>query len=239
MLEGGRVQIKVLNGWLDESFDNDRVRVKPGPYVEFRFSDTGVGMSESTRERIFEPFFTTKDVGKGTGLGLPTVYGIVKQSGGYVWVDSTPGEGTTFRIFIPSVAGVPDSTQPAAIAAPPRGNETILIVEDDEDVRVLTALMATTAGYHARTAPNGEAALRILEASEETIHLVLTDMVMPGMTGRHFARQLMERRPGTRLLFMSGYIDDRQRVIGPDEHFIGKPFSSAALLRKIRDVLDA
>ena len=239
MLEGGRLKITVSNSALDESHDNDRVRVKPGPYVELRVSDTGVGMSESTRERIFEPFFTTKDLGKGTGLGLPTVYGIVKQSGGYIWVDSAPGEGTAFRIYMPAVPGEPDSLPPAAIASPPRGTETILIVEDDEDVRVLTALMASAAGYQVKTATNGEAALRVLEGFEEAVQLVLTDMVMPGMTGRHFAAQLSQRRPGTRLLYMSGYIDDRQYVIGPHEHFIGKPFTSAALLRKIRDILDS
>jgi PAS domain S-box-containing protein len=238
MPAGGRIDIAVANTTLDDSYDNHRVRVKPGPYVELMVSDTGIGMSPATRERIFEPFFTTKDLGKGTGLGLPTVYGIVKQSGGYIWVDSTLDAGTTFRIYMPAVPGVPDSPHPATIAAPPAGTETILIVEDDEDVRVLTALMASSAGYRVRTASNGEAALRVIDDSPEPIHLIVTDLVMPGMTGRHFAEQVIARQPDTPLLFMSGYADDHQRVIGPDEHFIGKPFTSAALLRKIRDILD-
>lgn len=237
MAEGGRLEIAVTNSSLDSSHDNDRVRVKPGPYVELRVTDTGTGMTEATRERVFEPFFTTKEVGKGTGLGLPTVYGIVKQSDGYIWVDSELGAGSTFKVYMPSVPGEPDHAPSTVITVPPRGSETILIVEDDEDVRVLTALMASTAGYQVRTAPNGNAALQALDRSDEPIHLVLTDMVMPGMTGRRFAEQLIERKPGVKVLYMSGYIDD-QRVMGPEEHFIGKPFSTGALLRKIRDVLD-
>jgi two-component system cell cycle sensor histidine kinase/response regulator CckA len=237
MADGGRLEIAVRNSRLDSSHDNERVRVRPGNYVELSVTDTGHGMSEATRERVFEPFFTTKEVGKGTGLGLPTVYGIVKQSDGYIWVDSQEGVGSTFKVYMPSVAGEPDPAPPAAIVSPPRGSEAILIVEDDEDVRVLTALMTSSAGYHVRTASNGSAALELLNKSDEHIHLVVTDMVMPGMTGRRFAEQVMERKPGVKVLYMSGYIDD-QRVMGPDEHFIGKPFSSAALLRKIRDVLD-
>jgi two-component system cell cycle sensor histidine kinase/response regulator CckA len=237
MHDGGRLEIAVANSILDSSHDNDRVRVRPGPYVELRVSDSGFGMSEATRERIFEPFFTTKDIGKGTGLGLPTVYGIVKQSGGYIWVDSVEGRGTAFRIYMPAVAGEP-GRPPGATAAPPRGTETVLIVEDDQDVRVLTALMASAAGYQVRTAPNGETALRVLEESPEAIHLVVTDMVMPGMTGRMFSERLKVVRPDTRLLFMSGYLDDHHRVMGPNEHFIGKPFTSAAFLRKMRDILD-
>ncbi|HWI20123.1 MAG TPA: response regulator [Vicinamibacterales bacterium] len=237
MPDGGRLQIAVTNSSLDASHDNDRVRVKPGPYVELRVTDTGTGMPEATRERVFEPFFTTKEVGKGTGLGLPTVYGIVKQSDGYIWVDSEVGVGSTFRVYMPAVPGAPDPVQQVAAVLPPRGTETIVIVEDDEDVRVLTALMASTAGYQVRTAPNGLAALQMLERSGEHIDLVLTDMVMPGMTGRRFAEQLIAAKPGIKVLYMSGYIDDH-RVMGPDEHFIGKPFSKAALLRKVRDVLD-
>jgi two-component system cell cycle sensor histidine kinase/response regulator CckA len=237
MTDGGRLEIAVTNSILDASHDNDRVRVKPGAYVELRVTDTGHGMSEATRERVFEPFFTTKEVGKGTGLGLPTVYGIVKQSDGYIWVDSEVGAGSTFKIYMPAVPGEPDHSPAAVAVTPPRGTETILIVEDDEDVRVLTALMASNAGYHVHTAANGDAALALLDRSAAEVQLVVTDMVMPGMTGRRFAAELKARRRETKVLYMSGYIDD-QRVMAPDEHFIGKPFSSAALLRKIRDVLD-
>ena len=237
MADGGRLEIAVTNSSLDSSHDNDRVTVKPGDYVELRVTDTGHGMSEATRERVFEPFFTTKEVGKGTGLGLPTVYGIVKQSEGYIWVDSEEGTGTTFRVYMPAVAGAPDQAPPAPAVVPQMGSENILIVEDDEDVRVLTALMASNAGYNVLTAPNGDAAITLLEQSEQPVDLVVTDMVMPGMTGRKFAEELVARRRGTKVLYMSGYIDD-QRLMAPDEHFIGKPFSSAALLRKIREVLD-
>ncbi|MFM8535178.1 MAG: ATP-binding protein [Acidimicrobiia bacterium] len=213
------------------------MRVTPGDYVELRVTDNGHGMSAATRDRVFEPFFTTKDVGKGTGLGLPTVYGIVKQSDGYIWVNSEEGVGTTFKIYMPSVPGAPAHTPPSVVVNPPQGQENVLIVEDDEDVRVLTALMVSRAGYHVRTAESGDAALALIDKSVEPVRLVISDMVMPGMTGRRFAEELASRKVGAKVLYMSGYIDD-QRVMGPDEHFIGKPFSSAALLRKIREVLD-
>ena len=213
--------------------------VVPGPYIELLVSDTGTGMSDAVRERIFEPFFTTKELGRGTGLGLPMVYGIVKQSGGYIWVDSREGFGSTVRIFLPAVAGRPEESSAAKPVTVPRGSESILIVEDDVDVRVLTASIVSSAGYRVTTAESGDEALHNLESAVEPIDLVLTDVVMPGMTGRRFAERLIQQYPDAKLLYMSGYIDDSQRIIGPGEEFIGKPFSNASLLRKIRDVLDA
>ncbi|HWI17501.1 MAG TPA: PAS domain-containing protein [Vicinamibacterales bacterium] len=238
MPDGGQLDISLHNSRLDESHGNERLQVQPGPYVELRVADNGTGMSELTRERIFEPFYTTKEMGRGTGLGLPTVYGVVKQSGGYIFVDSVAGAGTTFHVYLPAVEGVPDAQPPGAVGVPPRGTETILIVEDDNDVRVLTALLLTTAGYHALLASSGEEALEVLRASTQPIDLVLTDVVMPGMGGRRFAEHLFELRPEARLLYMSGYIESQERIIGPKEHFIGKPFTNLALLSKIREMLD-
>jgi two-component system cell cycle sensor histidine kinase/response regulator CckA len=238
MPDGGRLDISVHNSALDERNSSDRVQVVPGPYVEVRVSDNGVGMSEQTQDRIFEPFYTTKEMGKGTGLGLPTVYGVVKQSGGYIFVNSEIGRGTTFSVYLPAVPGAPVTQQQGVPAVPPRGTETILIVEDDIDVRVLTALLVTAAGYHARLANSGEEALQVMATAPEPIDLVLTDVVMPGMGGRKFAAQLLARWPGAKLLYMSGYIESQERIIGPEEHFIGKPFTNSALLFKIREVLD-
>ncbi|MGE0863434.1 MAG: ATP-binding protein [Vicinamibacterales bacterium] len=238
MPDGGRLTITVTNSTLDESHDTERVRVQPGAYVELRVTDTGTGMAEPIRDRIFEPFFTTKEMGKGTGLGLPTVYGIVKQSGGYIFVDSEEGQGATFRIYLPAVAGVPESHPSMTAGAAPRGSETLLIVEDDKDVRVLTALIATAAGYQVLTAASGREALSVVESVSEPVDLVLTDVIMPGMSGRRLAEQLYERWPATRVLFMSGYIDDQTRIMGPGEQFISKPFTRGALLRKIRELLD-
>ncbi len=239
MPDGGRLTIAVSDSTLDESHDTDRVQVQPGPYVELRVSDTGTGMSEATRDRIFDPFFTTKGMDKGTGLGLPTVYGIVKQSGGYIFVDSTEGHGATFRIYLPAVAGVPESHPSMTGGAPPRGNETLLIVEDDKDVRVLTALIATAAGYKVLTAASGQDALTAAASLGEPVDLVLTDVIMPGMSGRRLSELLTAQWPATRVLFMSGYIDDQTRIMGPGEQFISKPFTRNALLRKIRELLDA
>jgi two-component system cell cycle sensor histidine kinase/response regulator CckA len=239
MPDGGQLTIDVANRTLDASHGNERVQVQPGPYVQLRVSDTGLGMTQSTRDRIFEPFFTTKEMGKGTGLGLPTVYGIVKQSGGYIFVDSDERQGSTFRVYLPAVAGVPESHPSIMAGAPPRGSETLLIVEDDKDVRVLTALIATAAGYKVLTASSGAEALNLVAGLGEPVDLVLTDVIMPGMNGRRLAEQVTERWPGTRLLFMSGYIDDQTRIMGPGEQFISKPFTRGALLRKIRELLDA
>ena len=239
MPDGGRLSITVTNNELDSSHGDDRMTVVAGRYVELDIRDTGTGMPDVVRERIFEPFFTTKELGRGTGLGLPMVYGIVKQSGGYIWVDSRENHGSSIRIFLPAVAGKPEAPQPAKPAVIPRGSESVLVVEDDSDVRVLTALMATSAGYRVSTAGSGEEALRALETSQEIVDLVVTDVVMPGMGGRRFAELLRHRWPDVKVLYMSGYIDDRKRTIDPGEHFIGKPFTAASLLRKIRDILDA
>jgi two-component system cell cycle sensor histidine kinase/response regulator CckA len=238
MPDGGRLDITLSNATLDESHGDSRIQVVPGPYVELRVQDSGTGMPAATINRIFEPFYTTKELTKGTGLGLPTAYGIIKQSGGYIWVSSVEGEGTTFRVYLPAVSGTPEVQQARSGGPPPRGTETILIVEDDPDVRTLTALITSAAGYTIMVASSGAAALEVLATRGAEVDLVLTDVIMPGMTGRRFAEEVAARWPGTRLLFMSGYIDDAKRTIGPDEQFIGKPFTGDALLRKVREMLD-
>jgi CheY-like chemotaxis protein len=212
-----------------------------GPHVVLAVTDTGSGMDEQIRRKIFEPFFTTKDVGKGSGLGLSTVYGIVKQSGGAIDVYSEPGRGTVFKVYLPLV-DVPSAEGPAAGAAvPAHGTETILVVEDDAAVRRVATRVLTTAGYMVLTATNGLSALATLKAHPSPVHLVLTDMVMPQMGGQELATRLEEVRPGQKVLFTSGYTDDvlqLSALSGVAAHFIGKPYSGVELVRKVRDVLD-
>jgi len=206
-------------------------------------SDTGTGMDEETRARIFEPFFTTKELGKGTGLGLSTVYGIVKQSGGFIWAYSELGKGTTFKVYLPRIAqlaeGYKRNVQPKSAR---RGTETILIVEDDKTVRDLVREVLRDYGYKVLVAVNGEDALSVAERHEAAIHLLLTDVVMPGMSGRILANRLSEARPEMKMLFMSGYTDDaivHHGVLDADTPFIQKPFPPHALAQKVRDVLDS
>jgi CheY-like chemotaxis protein len=205
-------------------------------------SDTGVGMDEVTRGRIFEPFFTTKGPGKGTGLGLSTVYGIVKQSDGFIWVYSEVGQGTSFKMYLPQVAEVVSSKRRTPTVAPAHGTETILIVEDLGGLRNLTKRMLESAGYTVLTAVNGEEALLLLERHEERVHLMVTDVVMPGMSGPDLAERFDGIRPGMKVLYMSGYTDDvvvRHGVLDEGMPFLGKPFTVTELTRKIREVLDA
>src|SRR5207253_1821780 len=185
LADGGNLTIETDNVHLTEDYSRHQVAFKPGPYVMLAVSDNGSGMNDETKARLFEPFFTTKEQGKGTGLGLSTVYGIVKQSMGYIWVYSEPGLGTTFRVYLPAIDEEADSkqaSQPSQPIAP--GSETILLVEDDEMVRGLTRTTLEESGYKVLPAPNGEEALRICEQHPERIHLLLTDVVMPGMSGR-------------------------------------------------------
>ncbi len=202
-------------------------------------SDTGAGMGEETRRHIFEPFFTTKEIGKGTGLGLSTVYGIVKQSGGNVWVYSEPGHGTSFKIYLPLVEEeaqvVPAATAPRAA----RGTETVLMVDDDEMVRNLAREALELEGYTVLTARDGREALALCR--ERRIDLLITDVVMPEMSGRELAERLADECPGARVLYLSGYTDDaivRHGVLEEKMPFIQKPFSLDALACKVRDVLD-
>jgi CheY-like chemotaxis protein len=198
-------------------------------------------MNPETLRRVFEPFFTTKEVGKGTGLGLSTVYGIVKQSGGYISVDSEVGRGTTFKIYLPQVeeeAGRIDAAPRPSALLP--GKETVLVVEDDNQVRSIAAMVLEMSGYDVLTAANGEGALLICERFNSKIDLLLTDMVMPRMGGQELSSRLLELRPGTRVLYMSGYSENaiiHHGVIEEGTDFIEKPFSPEALTRRIREVL--
>jgi len=244
MPRGGRIAIATSNVTLGEGMGPTHVNMTPGPYVLLTVTDTGRGMDKATQAHIFEPFFTTKPVGQGTGLGLSTVYGIVKQSGGYVWVYSELERGTTFKIYLPAVASAPnaaeierDSLAPAA-----GGPERILLVEDEPNVRRIARRILERNGYTVLEASNGAEALRVLERRQEPIALVLTDLVMPEMGGRELASKLRIVSPTSRVLFMSGYTEDavlRQSVMEPGAIFLDKPFTFDTLIRKVREALAA
>ena len=243
MPRGGKVTIETANTTLDEQAVQRDVSIKPGQYVMLAVSDTGSGMDEETQRRIFEPFFTTKDLGKGTGLGLSTVYGIVKQSGGNIWVYSEPGLGTMFKVYLPRID---DTTaisieNPAQEAAALRGSETILLVEDEDIVRGLTRKILMQAGYHVLDAKGGEEAIRVCRAHAGEIDLLLTDVVMPEISGKEVADRVLELRPALRVVFMSGYTDEaivQHGVLDANVEFIQKPFTWIALTKKVRDVLN-
>jgi CheY-like chemotaxis protein len=203
-------------------------------------ADTGVGMDEDTRARAFEPFFTTKEVGRGTGLGLATVYGIVRQSGGHVWCYSERGVGTTFKVYLPRVDAV--AARPGALpAAAAGGDETVLLVEDEPGVRQLASRILGRLGYRVLEAANGRAALDLAAAYDGPIHLVLTDAVMPEMSGPALSERLAATRPEARVLFMSGYTDDdivRRGLLRAESDFVQKPFTPDVLARRVREVLD-
>jgi len=241
MPEGGRLVVETRNTDLDASYAVDHVSVKPGRYVMLAVSDTGVGMDRQTVAHIFEPFFTTKESGRGTGLGLSTVYGIVKQSGGYIWVYSEPGKGSTFKVYLPRVEEVSEAAS-SAQAAPraQRGTETILVVEDEEAVRELIQTVLKEKGYDVIPSLDPQHAEQIAARFPGEIHLLLTDMVMPGTSGRELAERISARRREIRVLFMSGYTDNVITSGGMLEEglaFLQKPFSPGALVQKVREVL--
>ena len=242
MPRGGRMAIVMRDVVVDAALAREQAGLRPGRYVRIEVSDTGVGMEPETLSRLFEPFFSTKEKGKGTGLGLATAYGIVKQSGGHVAVESAPGRGTTFRIWLPEV----EVETPAAVPAPagttaPAGSETILLVEDEDAVRGLLHEVLAESGYKVLQASSGAEALRVSRAHAGPVDLLLTDVVMPGMGGREVATALAAERPGLRVLFASGYTAEaiaRHGVLEPGTDLIHKPFTPDALLRRVRERLD-
>ncbi|MDQ3818402.1 MAG: PAS domain S-box protein, partial [Acidobacteriota bacterium] len=243
MPEGGKLTIETENVFLDEAYASTRISVEAGYYVMLAVSDTGAGMDRRTQERIFDPFFTTKEVGRGTGLGLSTVYGIIKQTGGNIWVYSEIGRGTTFKIYLPRVderaEQIPRS---GGIREMAKGTETILLAEDEGLVRNLAREVLEVHGYKVLEAANGGAAFLICERFKGTIHLLLTDVIMPEMSGGELAKRLALIRPEMRVLFMSGYTDNaivHHGVLDEGMNFIQKPFSADALAQKVREVLDA
>ncbi|MDQ3819185.1 MAG: response regulator [Acidobacteriota bacterium] len=243
MPKGGKLTIETKNVYLDEAYARRHVTVKPGAHVMLAVSDTGTGMDAEIQARIFEPFFTTKEQGKGTGLGLSMVYGIVKQSGGNIWVYSEPGHGTTFKIYLPVVEEAGDRKE-LSLDAPgiARGTETILLGEDDEAGRVLLQDILETEGYTILEARNGSEALQMCERHKGEINLLMTDVVMPGMSGRQLVERLTEKYGDVKVLYMSGYTDNaivHHGVLDPGVAFLQKPFTPEAVARKVREVLDA
>ena len=240
--KGGKLAIATSNVDLDEEYVAEHVGCRVGPYVMLSVSDTGSGMDEETKRHMFEPFFTTKEPGKGTGLGLATVYGIVKQSGGNIWVYSERGGGTTFKIYLPRERMVAEALRPIAQASlRPRGKETILLVEDDAAVRSVAQRILRSAGYTVLVASNGAEALGGCKRHAGEIQLVLTDVVMPDMSGRDLVELLTATRPGAAVLYASGYTDDaivQHGVLEPGTNFLSKPFHAGVLTRKVREVLD-
>ena len=242
MPSGGKLIIETINAELDESYSRGHVAVKPGRYVKLCVNDTGVGMAPEVREHLFEPFFTTKEKGKGTGLGLSTVYGIVKQSGGNIWVYSEPGLGTTFNIYLPRVDEPLEETRKKPTRGELlRGDETILVVEDEEDVRRLAVRILERQGYTVLEASCGNDALMLCKEYKEPIHMILTDVVMPEMSGRKLAEQLIPLHPKIKVLYMSGYTDNaivHHGIPKDGVNYIQKPFTIDGLTRKMREILD-
>jgi len=239
---GGKLRIQTANVELDQAYTWNHPGSKVGTYVMLTVTDTGMGMDAATLTHIFEPFFTTKERGKGTGLGLATVYGVVKQSNGYIWVDSAPGNGTSFQIYLPRHVGQPAAEEQIADSGENlRGSETILLVEDAEPLRKLAQTFLEAAGFRVLSAENGETALEVARRFGRAFDLLLTDVVMPGINGRVLAEQLLPRQPGMKVLYMSGYTDSfiaGHGVLDPQTHLLHKPFTEEVLIRKVRAVLD-
>jgi len=242
MPKGGKLTIETANVNLDEAYARSHVGMAPGPQVMLAVSDTGTGMDAETLAHMFEPFFTTKEKGKGTGLGLATVYGIVKQSSGYIMVSSEPGRGSAFKVYLPRV------DEPAPKAGPPKeptklakGSETVLVVEDEDSLRSLVCETLKSKGYKVLEGREPVEALKIVEQYAQPIHLLLTDVVMPRMSGKELATRLTTVRPKMKVLYMSGYTDDaivHHGILEAGTFFLQKPFMPSTLLRKVREVLD-
>ena len=243
MPKGGRITIETENEYLDEYYAQQHLDVSEGHYVRFSISDTGEGMDEKTITRIFEPFFTTKEIGKGTGLGLATVHGIVKQLGGDVWVYSEPGRGTIFKVYLPRVDPLKESeiSSPSvdvSIVGVPSATETILLVDDNEALRSAVSSVLQLKGYTVILASNGKEAIEKASQYVPPIHLLVTDMVMPQMGGRELAIALRDLRPEMKVLYMSGYAEAIRLKESPvDSSFLSKPASMVSLLAKVRELL--
>jgi two-component system, cell cycle sensor histidine kinase and response regulator CckA len=244
MPRGGRISIETFECELTPEYRRGKpgTMIQPGKYVVLAVSDTGHGMDKETMSHIFEPFFTTKGVGQGTGLGLSTVYGIVKQSDGYVWAYSEPGQGTTFKIYLPLRDGTVAPARRESVPGRAIAGETILVVEDDAGVRHTITRVLEDAGYRVVQAAGAAEAIEVVAHTPEKIDLLLTDIVMPGQNGRELAEQVQELRPGTPVLFTSGYTDgeiERRGLLRPGAAFIQKPLTPGALTRAVRKTLTA
>ena len=242
MATGGRLTVETANAEHDPEYARDHEAAAVRRFAMLAVTDTGCGMDEATKARIFEPFFTTKEPGKGTGLGLATVYGIVQQAGGFIWVYSEPGQGTSFKIYLPEVDATAERATAAAPTPAPGGTETVLLAEDAGAVRAVAKQVLERQGYTVLEAPDGEAALRLAQRHRGVIHLLLTDVVMPRVGGRELAEQLARIRPDVKVLYVSGYTDDsvvRHGILESGTAYLQKPFSPESLARKVRDVLDA
>jgi signal transduction histidine kinase len=241
MPRGGRITIETCNAHIDENYAKTHMGVKPGEFVMIAVSDTGHGIDSATRQHIFEPFFTTKGRGKGTGLGLATVYGMVKQSGGDIWVYSEPGHGTTFKLYFPRVTEPVSPDWREEVEPPiPVAGETVMLVEDEAQVRDLEARMLKQLGYSVLAAANGEEAMDICQSHQGRISLLVTDVVMPNMSGKQVAEAMLARRPDIKVLYLSGYTDNtisHHGILEPSVDFLTKPFSRETLSRKVRDIL--
>jgi len=241
MPKGGKLTIETSNVDIEEDHQSEHSQIPAGQYALLALTDTGCGMNEETQSRIFEPFYTTKEMGKGTGLGLATVYGIVKQSGGFIWVYSEEGRGTTFKVFFPRVAGPLTEARPNRHIEINKGTETILVVEDAEPLRALTNEFLTASGYTVLVAANGDEAIRIAQSHPGTIDLLLTDVVMPRMGGKPLVEQMAQIRPHTRVLYMSGYPNDgiiQAGILANGVALLEKPFTREILSKRVRQALD-
>jgi two-component system cell cycle sensor histidine kinase/response regulator CckA len=239
MPDGGTLIIETANVHWDEAYVSMHPQVQPGPYVMLAVTDNGRGMSTETKERLFEPFFTTKPAGQGTGLGLSTVYGIVRQSGGRIWVYSEPDHGSTFKIYFPCIDDpVTDVSTPIQVEL--RGNETILVVEDQEEVRTFAVMALEKFGYRVFSAAGPEEAMTFCRSHGEMMDMVVTDVIMPGMSGRQLVERLKALLPNLRVLYMSGYTDNaiaHHGVLEANVEYLQKPFRADRLAEKVRLVL--
>ena len=242
MPQGGELTIDIANVDFDDTYSVQNFKVEPGSYVMIAVTDTGVGMTEEVRVRLFEPFFTTKRRGEGTGLGLATVYGAIKQAGGYVWAHGEPGKGSAFKVYLPRIDGYAADEPALAGAASGAGSETILLVEDEDAVRLLTCTILARAGYRVIEAADASEAMAKFAGAADSIALLLTDVVLPGSSGSELYRELFPRNPRLKVVYMSGYTDDsvfRTGGLEPGAVFIQKPFSAEMLKQKIREAIDS